>query len=48
LQQAPNLANVSSLLDASMIQPTIDAAVTYKTIAKPFLAKDLIDPNVFS
>jgi NitT/TauT family transport system substrate-binding protein len=34
LQQAPNLAGVSNLLDSSMLQPTIDAAVTYKTIAK--------------
>jgi NitT/TauT family transport system substrate-binding protein len=48
LQQAPNLAGTSNLLDSSMIQPTIDAAVTYKTIAKSFQAKDLIDPNVFS
>jgi NitT/TauT family transport system substrate-binding protein len=48
LQQAPNLAGVSNLLDSSMLQPTIDAAVTYKTIAKSFMAKDLIDPNVFS
>jgi NitT/TauT family transport system substrate-binding protein len=32
-------------LEPSLIQPVIDAAVKYKSITAPFLAKDMIDPN---
>jgi NitT/TauT family transport system substrate-binding protein len=48
LQQAPNLANAASLRDVSLIQPTIDAAATYKAIPKSFPVKELIDPVVFA
>lgn len=32
-------------LDAKMIQPIIDAAVKYRSLAATFAAKDLLDPN---
>jgi NitT/TauT family transport system substrate-binding protein len=48
LQQAPNLASMANLLDPSLIQPTIDAAATYKAIPKSFPVKELIDPIVFA
>jgi NitT/TauT family transport system substrate-binding protein len=36
---------VANQLDPRLIQPMIDAAVKYKSIATPFPAKEMIDPN---
>jgi len=35
-------------LESRLIQPLIDAALKYKSIAAPFPAKEMIDPNAFT